>query len=92
VDRVQKNAATYAAAQGCADCLLALLEAGTPVNARLANQLTLLMWAAGQGQESTTKLLLEHGADAALRDDRGKTAADIAREAQHPEVLRILER
>jgi hypothetical protein len=36
------------------------------------------------------KRLLERGADAALKDDRGKTAADIARESRHAEVAELL--
>jgi hypothetical protein len=33
---------------------------------------------------------LQSGADASLRDDRGKTAADIAAEAAHGEVAERL--
>lgn len=90
VDRVKKNAAVYAAGQGCNACLEALLRTGTPVNGRLDHQLTLLMWSAGYGHEATARLLLEHGADRSLRDDRGKTAADIARELNYVELARLL--
>lgn len=83
IDRMKKNAAIYAAAQGCVDCLAELLKAGTAVNARFDADLTLLMWAAGGGHEAAARLLVEQGADRSLRDDRGKTAAEIAREANH---------
>jgi ankyrin repeat protein len=63
-----------------------LLAHGVDVNARGRHELTALMWAAGQGHAETVEVLLKSGADASLRDDRGKTAADIAAEAAHGEV------
>jgi len=36
------------------------------------------------------KLLIERRAKLDLRDDRGKTAADIAREQGHKEVVAVL--
>ncbi|HYQ80471.1 MAG TPA: ankyrin repeat domain-containing protein, partial [Anaeromyxobacteraceae bacterium] len=50
---------------------------------RYANDLTLLMWAAGQGHLDTVRMLLSRGADPKARDDRGKTALAIAAEAGH---------
>jgi ankyrin repeat protein len=91
IDRVKKNAATYAAGQGCAACLQELLNAGAQVNARLENDLTLLMWAAGYGRDEVAKLLLERGADRSLRDNRGKTAADIARELHFASLAQLLQ-
>lgn len=91
LDRVKKNAATYAAAKGCADCLAELLRGGIAVNARLENELTLLMWAAAYGHEASVNLLLAHGAERGLKDNRGKTAADMAREGHHLAVARLLE-
>ena len=91
LDRVKKNAATYAAGIGCTECLLELMRAGTPVNATLENNLTLLMWAAAYGHESSVRLLLDKGADRTLKDSRGKTAADMAREGHHQNVVSLLE-
>jgi ankyrin repeat protein len=91
LDRVKKNAATYAAGSGCADCLGELLRAGTPVNGRLENELTLLMWAAAYGHEAAVNLLLAQGAERGLKDNRGKTAADMAREGNHLNVARLLD-
>ena len=91
LDRVKKNAATYAAGVGCTECLLELMRAGTPVNTTLENNLTLLMWAAAYGHESSVRLLLDQGADRALKDSRGKTAADMAREGHHQNVVSLLE-
>ena len=90
LDRVKKNAATYAAGKGCTDCLVALIEAGTAVNARLENELTLLMWAAAYGNESSVRLLLSKGADRSLNDSRGKTAENMAREGGHETVSTLL--
>ena len=50
------------------------------MNRRYANDLTLLMWAAGQGHLETVRMLLARGADVKARDDRGKTALAIATE------------
>jgi uncharacterized protein len=91
VDRVKKNAAVYAAGRGCTACLEQLLQAGMPVNGRLDHDLTLLMWAAGYGHEPTARLLLQRGAERSLRDDRGKTAADIARELNYTVLAGLLE-
>jgi uncharacterized protein len=91
LDRVKKNAATYAAGNGCSGCLLELIRAGTAVNAALENDLTLLMWAAAYGHESSVRLLLTEGADRDLKDRRGKTAADMAREGNHQNVISLLE-
>ena len=91
LDRVKKNAATYAAGNGCTACLLELIQAGTVVNAALENNLTLLMWAAAYGHESSVRMLLDHGADRKLKDLRGKTAADMAREGSHQNVINLLQ-
>ena len=90
IDRVKKNAAIYAAATGCSDCLSALLRHGTQVNALLENDLTLLMWGAGYGHETVVRTLLDAGADRTLKDNRGKTAADMARDGNHQAVLNLL--
>jgi len=55
------------------------------------NDLTLLMWASGYGQEATVRLLLTQGVDRTRKDARGKTAADMARDNKHPEVVALIE-
>jgi ankyrin repeat protein len=83
LDRMRKSAAVYAAGQGHAAALLPLLDAGLDVNATYEHELTLLMWAAGQGHRDVARLLLARGARPEMRDDRGLTAAEIARMAGH---------
>ncbi len=83
VDQMNKTAAVYAAAQGQTAALEALLSVDSAgavkLNATYDHGLTALMWAAGQGHVGTVKMLLARGADLALRDDRGFTALDIAK-------------
>ena len=67
-----------------------LLDAGVAVNQRYHHQLTAMMWAAGYGKGDTVQLLLDRGADPRLRDDRGKSALDIARETGHADVVELL--
>ncbi len=49
------------------------------------------MWAAAYGHESAVRLLLAEGADRKLKDGRGKTAADMAREGKHQKVVSLLD-
>jgi hypothetical protein len=37
------------------------------------------------------KLLLDEGADASVRNDRGMDVIDFARDGQHPDIVRGLE-
>ncbi len=63
-----------------------LLERGTPVNARQGTSgmgFTPLMEAALNGQTEMVDLLLEHGADRTMRDEKGQTAGDYARQNGH---------
>lgn len=91
VDRLSKNAMTYAAGEGRTEIVRLLLARGIDPNRTYANDLTALMWAAGYGRTATVKALLDAGARAGLRDNRGKTALDIAREQKHEETVRLLE-
>jgi ankyrin repeat protein len=51
---------------------------------------TALMIAAGNGFVTAVDVLLEAGADRALKQDDGKTAADFARERGHSELAKRL--
>jgi ankyrin repeat protein len=81
---------TYAAGAHT-DIVLLLLAKGVDPNAIYKNDLTALMWAAGFGRTATVKALLTAGAKPQLKDNRGKTAADMAREGHFDETAAVLE-
>lgn len=68
----------------------ALVKAGAAVNERQSGGFTPLMSAAQNGDTEVARLLLAHGADPSLRDDEGRSAADHARTAGHPEIAALL--
>jgi ankyrin repeat protein len=91
LDRLGKNAMTYAAGEGRTEVVATLLAAGVNPNAVYANDLTALMWAAGFGKTETVQALLAAGANPALKDNRGKTAADMAREQGFAATVAVLD-
>ena len=78
------------AAEGHADIVKLLLSTGVDVNRRYANDLTALMWAAGFGRDAVVIVLIDAGADPELKDNRGKTAADIAGEQKFATTVSAL--
>ena len=98
LDDEGKSAIVFAAGRANASIVALLLDAGVDVNRRYAHGLTALMWAAGYDEASgvedvdaTLKLLIGRGAARDLKDDRGKTAADIARALGHSRAAKLLE-
>ncbi len=89
-DQQKKTAIVYAAAQGHTEVVARLLKAGIGIDERYPNDLTVLMWAAGQGHVQTVKFLLGAGADKSLKDNRGKTADEIADEGGHLAIKKVL--
>jgi ankyrin repeat protein len=81
-----------AARHGRLEVLRLLLEAGGAAapegDPRAAP--TALMRAAAAGAADAVALLLQYGADPALRDPAGRTAADIAEAAGHHDLARRL--
>jgi ankyrin repeat protein len=91
VDRLEKNAMTYAAGEGSTEIVLLLLGKGVDPNAVYRNDLTALMWAAGFGKTDTVRALIAAGANPKLRDNRGKSAADMARDGHFDETAAVLD-
>ena len=48
------------------------------------------MWAAGFGKTATVQALLDAGARPELKDNRGLTALDMAREGKFEETAKVL--
>ena len=73
------NTALHAAVSNAESARLikALLDKGVDINATNNKGETPLMVAAGNKNHSLYRLLLKHGANPALRNNRGQTAADI---------------
>ena len=90
-DRLKKNAMTYAAGEGHTAVVKLLLARGVDPNAAYEHGLTALMWAAGYGRVETMRALLDAGARADPKDDRGKSAIDIARENNQSAAVAVLE-
>jgi uncharacterized protein len=68
-----------------------LIAQGADVNTRQAGGFTPLHQASAGGAREIVILLLEAGADPGLTCDRGKTAADFARERGYAEIASLLD-
>ena len=97
LDASGKAAIVYAASRGFARVVAQLIEAGVDVSRRYEHGLTALMWAAGYADgagiddiKDVLALLIARGAALDARDDRGKTAIEIARDLGHAEIADYL--
>jgi ankyrin repeat protein len=97
LDASGKTAIVYAASRGFTHAVARLIEAGVDVNRRYEHGLTALMWAAGYADgagiediRDVLALLIARGAALDLRDDRGFTAYQIARDLGHREIADYL--
>jgi len=96
-DDTGKTPIIYAAASGQLQIVKLLLAQNIGVNARYANDLTLLMWACGPDDSVAEPQALEvvsylvgAGAHIDDRDARGRTALMISAEGNRPEVVKLL--
>lgn len=83
---VSLTALHYAARCNFLNIAKILLRAGANVNATSRSGATPLHRAAYIGNSDMCKLLMAHGADVTLVDERGHTAADLARNNAHTAV------
>ena len=82
----------YAASGGHAEIVQLLLEHAAYIDAQSPNQSTPLMMAAMYGNTRTLSVLLEAGADASLKNQKGMTALDFAREADRQGAVALIQR
>ena len=80
----------FAAANGHANVVKALLERGAEANTGDNDHITPLHWAAGMGNKEIVQLLLEKDADPTLADKNGLLARDWATKQNHQEVVDML--
>ncbi len=90
-DAMGQTALLYASTGPFAPTVKILLKAGAEPNAADNNEhFTPLMHAAAEGQLEVVKLLLENGANPALKDIDGDDAQTFARQNGHIEVAELL--
>lgn len=80
----------YAATGGHLAIMALLLEHHAFIDAESPNGTTPLMMAAHYGTPAAVKLLLEAGADTAMRNQLGLTAVDFARRGNRPDSLELI--
>ncbi|MFT6876083.1 MAG: ankyrin repeat protein [Granulosicoccus sp.] len=99
IDVTGKNAMVYASARGYLNIVQRLWESTEKPdpNTRYGNDLTVLMWAAGHGNDvpppdgiAVAKYLISVGANPRLTDNRGKSAMHIAAERGHHQIVHLL--
>ena len=96
-DDTGKTPIIYAAASGQLEIVKLLLAQNIDINARYANDLTLLMWACGPDDNvaepqalEVVSYLVAAGAHIDDRDTRGRTALMIAAEGNRSNVVKLL--
>lgn len=96
-DDTGKPPIVYAAASGQLEIVKQLLALNIDINARYANDLTLLMWACGPDEAvaeaqalEVVSYLVDAGAHVDDRDARGRTPLMIAAEGGHSEIAKLL--
>lgn len=66
------------------------LDGGVPIDAQDNDGLTALMFTAMHAERDAMAVLLEKGARTDLTDKRGRMAAEVAEDCDHPDVARFL--
>jgi ankyrin repeat protein len=84
------SAVATEAATSDAEIVRMLLDKGANPNAKSQSGSTPLHTVAFTGDRASLDLLLKHGADRAIKNNDGKTAADIAVERGHKDLGKVL--
>ena len=91
-DRIGLTALQYAARYNRTDVIHELLQRGADVNKRDRNHgQTALHWSAMNNSTDAIQLLLENGASTTIKDKKGRTPIDFAREYNSQEALLLLQ-
>ena len=92
VDWAGFTALQCAAMLGRTDVIHKLLQRGADVNKRDRDDgLTALHWSALNNSTDTIRLLLENGASTTIKDKKGRTPIDLAREWKKQEAVFLLQ-
>jgi ankyrin repeat protein len=90
-DKGGYTALMLAASNDHAEIVRLLADAGAAIDhADRGEGWTALIWASKRGHVASVQTLLALGADPAIRDRRGLTAADWARREKHPAIQELL--
>ena len=79
-----------AAMQGNLEAVKQHIAAGVDVNAKLVDEMTPLLFAAGHGHKEIAELLIAEGADVNAKDKPGFTPLHIAAREGHKEITELL--
>ncbi len=90
VDKTGRNAFMAACHSGQTKTVKHFLRAFPDSLSGVSAGMTALHWAALEGHSEVVGLLLNHGADPAAKDTRGRTPADLARSSGHCSTEKIL--
>ena len=92
VDGVGRTALQLAAMYNETDVIRELLQRGADVNKRDRNHgQTALHWSAMNNSTDAIQLLLENGASTTIKDKKGRTPIDVARENNHQKAVLLLQ-
>jgi ankyrin repeat protein len=91
INRPGWTALHYASASGNVTIIRKLLDKSAYIDAESPNRTTPLMMAARSGHSDAVKLLLDEGADVAVKNEAGLDAADFARAQGFLALAQVLE-
>ena len=91
-DGYGRTALQQAARYNRTDVIHELLQRGADVNKRNRyDGLTALHWSAMNNRTDAIRLLLENGASTTIKDKKGRTPIDVARENNHQKAVLLLQ-